>query len=279
MRLRTMLAFWPVDQLDLQQTLCEAERGVGELRDEAALGIDRHEHLLRATVSADLAKGDLPAAEVDDHRSRHPCAEHSLILGPRLRDQLRARRTARGDASREASVTIQQQHVGLEQLAQPLDQPRRRLLCEQCLEQMLLQRHAAPQAVHVARRQSIEHVARDLAEGSEFGDPEERQTFFVGGLEHDRRYLADVGHDGHADAHHAVLLEKAHEPHAALRVALEARPGGEQQATLHHPRRGIVEVADVDRLDDPINAGAPGHDLELQVALLNQLANGERFPD
>ena len=229
-------------ELDLQQTLREAESGIGELRDQVTLGVDCHQDLLSAVVRANLTKRYLAATNVDDHRARHPRAKHSLVLRPRLLGQLLAGRPARYRASREAALAIEQDRVGLDQLTEPPDKTGRGLLSEQRIEKMLLQRDAAPQAMHVARGKGVEHVACDLAEGGALRDPDERQALLIGGIKHDRGDLANVGHDGHADAHHTILLEEADKARAAFRVALEARLRGKQEAALHHPRRRVLEI-------------------------------------
>ncbi len=265
----------PGRRLDLEEALRERQRLVRELGDQALLRIRGHQDLLHGAARAHLAERDVPAVHLEDGAGR-PAQHHRLIGVPGVaRERVAASLGGRHEAPGHAARRREEEHGGAQQLADAPDQPARVLLGEQHLEQLLLQGHAPTQAMHVTRGKRVEDVTGDLAEGRALGNTEQRQLLALGRCHHLRRDRADVRHDGHPDADHAALPQQLDEPRRRGGILFEARSGGEQQAPPDHPRRRILEVADVDRLDGPVDPGMARDDLQAEPARRGELADRE----
>ncbi len=265
----------PGRRLDLEQALRERQRLVRELGDQALLRVRGHQDLLHGAVRAHLAERDVPALHVQDGAGR-PAQHHRLVGAPGVASEwVPAPLGCRHEAPDHAARRREQEHRGAQQLADAPHQAARVLLGEEHLEQLLLQGHAPAQAMHVARGKRVEDVAGDLAEGRALGYAQQGQLLALGRCHHLRRDRAHVRHDGHPDADHAALPQQLDEPRRRGRVLLEARSGGQQQAPADHPRRRVLEVADVDRLDGPVDPRMAGDDLQAEPALRGQFADRE----
>ncbi len=262
----------PGRHLDLEQALGERQGLIRELGDQAALGIRGHQDLLDGAVGARLAERDVPSLHVEHGARRAVRGDRPVGVPGVTRERVRATLRRLGGASDQPPRRGEQEHRGAQQLPDTAHESARILLGQQHLQQLLLQRHAPAQPVHVARRQGIEDVAGDLAKRRPLRHAQQRQLLAVRRRGHLRRDGANVGHDGHADAHHAALLQQLDESRRRGRIGLEARAGGEQQAPLDHPRRGVLDVADVDGLDRPVDPGVAGDHLEAEPPRGDELA-------
>jgi len=174
-------------------------------------------------------------------------------------------------------MTVEKEGISGDEVGKATDQALDAVSLNEGLKKLVLQSEAAPQPMHVTGGEGVEDVTGDGPERRLRGHADERQPDGFCLVDHGLWDLVYVRGDRDRHADRTCPLEKTNEVRSRLGIRLERRPGREQQTRRHHPRSGVVKVADVHGLDTKAGVPRPGEQRQLQARRLHQLTDREHL--